>query len=442
MRKQVMLEGEVVDLSHDGNGIIKIDQKVYFVPGVLVGERVQFRALKKRKGKYEGALEAILTASEHRIEPACEYFDRCGGCSFLHLDPEVGLLNKEKTLFDNLERIGKVEAQARFHGMQASLWGYRRKARPGIRFVPKKGGIMVGFREPGSSYITSLKHCATLDPRLSALLPSLHELFEKLDHNDRIPQVEVAAGDNAVALVLRHLEPLNAQDVDFIQAYAKDHDVQFFSQSGGLDTIAPLWPREPEPLFYRMPDFDLQMEFAPVDFIQVNAEVNKQMVKQAVDAMELTSADRVLDLFCGLGNFTLPLASAAGEVVGIEADDSLVEKGKRNAVLNGIGNVSFAKCNLHDQDLTHSLDPILSAFGGFNKVLIDPPRSGAYEVVRQLVPILNPDTLVYVSCNPSTLARDADVMVNHHGYDLSKAGVIDMFPHTAHVESMAVFHRR
>ncbi|NKB78125.1 MAG: hypothetical protein GKR96_14110 [Gammaproteobacteria bacterium] len=238
-------EGVVDDLSHDGNGIVKVEGKVYFIPGVLPGERIIFTPKKKRKGKFEGVVESILIASSQRITPECEYFDRCGGCSFQHLDPDAQLVNKEKTLFDNLERLGKVSPKSKFKSIQGSLWGYRRKARPGIRYVPKKGGIMIGFREPSSSYITSLHHCGALDDRLSALLPSLHELIGKLSHNDRMPQFEVAAADNAVALVLRHLEALCEQDEMLIRDYARYHALHFYVQSGGLDTIRPLWPEAP-----------------------------------------------------------------------------------------------------------------------------------------------------------------------------------------------------
>ncbi len=435
------IEGLVEDLSHDGNGIIKIEGKVYFVPGVLPGERVSFLPKKKRRGKFEGVVESIITASSKRITPECEYFERCGGCSFQHLKPDSQLRNKEKILFDNLQRLGRVEAMSRFEPIQSGLWKYRRKARPGIRFVPKKGGIMVGFREPGSSYITSLQHCKALDSRISVLLPSLHELIEKLSHNDRIPQIEVAAADNAVALVLRHLESLDEQDKALIKDYAKRHQLQFYSQSGGLNTITPIWPNVPEKLYYELKNFGLMMEFGPVDFIQVNGEVNQLMIEQAVSSLELEDGDRVLDMFCGLGNFTLPIATKGVEVLGIEGDDELVKKGQSNAMLNQLPNAQFAKANLHASDLENVLDHTVIQTSGINKMLIDPPRSGALEVIKQLIPKLRPDILVYVSCNPATLGRDAEVMVHVNGYVLDKAGVIDMFPHTAHVESMAVFRR-
>ncbi len=421
-------------LSHDGAGVVRFKENVVFVEGALPGEEIIYTPLKRMRRRFIGRLEQILSPSPHRVEPPCEYFGVCGGCAMQHLDPKQQIIFKAQVLVDNLTRIGKVEPHEWLAPMQSSLWHYRRKARPGVRFVPKKGGILVGFRERAASYITSLMSCKTLDERISHLLPSLHQLIEGLSIPTRIPQVEVAAADNTVALILRHLDPLSADDLMLLAQYAEKHAVQLFLQPGGLDTIAPLWPAEPEPLYYDLTEFDLRLQFRPFDFIQVNGDINQRLVAQAVEFLALTTDDAVLDLFCGLGNFTLPVARSGASVLGIEGEDSMVQQGRLNAEINAITNASFEKADLHSEQIAEQLPQ-----SGFNKLLLDPPRSGAYELVKNYVPRLQPGLIVYVSCNPATLARDADVLVNEHGYTLAKAGAVDMFPQTAHVESIAVF---
>jgi 23S rRNA (uracil1939-C5)-methyltransferase len=430
----------VEDLSHDGNGVVKVDNKVYFVAGVLPGEQIEFRPGKKRRGKHEGIVLSVVEPSSHRVAPECVYFGVCGGCVLQHLDPGAQLKNKESTLLENLKRIGKVQPENVIPPVQESIWHYRRKARLGVKLVPKKGGILVGFRERNSSFITSIGQCETLDRRISALLPELHQLISELSNNHRIPQVEVAAGDSQVALVLRHMEPLNDNDICLLTTFAEDFAISLYLQPGGLDSITALWPQSPGLLRYHLPNFNLALEFSPTDFTQVNAEVNQTLVDQAVKYLAPQRGDNILDLFCGLGNFTLALGRSEAFVIGLEGDDALVRRGQENARLNNIGNVVFHKSNLHIENPGESLD-YLSNGRHFNKILLDPPRSGAFDVVSNLVPGINPEIVVYISCNPATLARDANVMVNDNGYRLLHAGAIDMFPHTAHVESMAVFTR-
>lgn len=426
---QAVVEG----LSHDGRGVVKHDEKVYFVPQALPGEKIEFEPFKKRRGQFSGKLVEVLVASPHRIKPECEYFGTCGGCSLQHLSVDQQISYKEKTLIDNLARIGNVVPDNILSSVTGDDWYYRRKARPGVKYVPKKGGVLVGFREPGSHYLTSLRHCKTLDRRLSGLLDPIHELVSKLSCYQQIPQIEFAAADNATALVLRHLQPFLEQDLNFLRDFAQQYQVHLYLQPKGLDSIHPLWPVEPEPLFYLLPQFGLQIQFSATDFVQINRQVNEALIDLAITLLEPASSDRVLDLFCGLGNFTLPLAMSGAEIVGVEGEQSLVNKGVNNAKLNQIDNVEFKQIDLFG-DSTMDL-----AASEFTKVLLDPPRSGALKVVTDLIPEIQPRRIVYVSCNPSTLARDAGVLVHQHGYRLTHAGAIDMFPHTAHVESIAVF---
>lgn len=424
------------NLSHDGRGVIKHNERVYFVDGVLANEEVIFTPFHKKRGQFTGRLEEIIKASVDRVEAPCEYFGVCGGCSLQHLDPRAQIRFKANTLTENMARIGKVTPVQWLEPVQDALWHYRRKARPGVKFVPKKGGVMVGFREKASSYITSLKSCLTLDKDISDLLPDLHDLFAACSISNQIPQVEVAAADNAVALVVRHLAPFSSDDLLLLATFAEKHAVQMFLQPGGLKTIHPLYPVKPDALYYSLDQYGVKLEFLPSDFLQVNAKVNEKMIAMAIGFLELTDKDAVLDLFCGLGNFTLPLATTGVRVLGVEGEQSLVDRAIHNATLNGLAKAEFRCANLHLEGAEKGLPAT-----GFNKLLIDPPRSGAELIVERYVPILRPELIVYVSCNPATLARDSAVLVHQHGYTLETAGAIDMFPHTAHVESIAVFKR-
>ncbi len=426
----------IESLNHEGLGVARVAGKAVFVDGALPGEQARFRITKRRKSYDLAQALEILAASPDRVTPRCRYFGSCGGCSFQHLRAEAQLPIKQKILHDNLKRIGKVEPEAWLVPLSGRHWAYRRKARLGVRVVQKKGGVIVGFREKASSFITPLASCEVLEARVGVLLPALQELIAGLSRPDRIPQIEVAAGDDAVALAFRHLVPLTDQDVRRLAGFGERHGLRIFGQPGRPDELVPVYPVPPEPLMYRLPEFGLEFEFSPTDFIQVNAELNRQMVAQAVQLLDPQPADHVLDLFCGLGNFTLPIARRAGQVLGIEADERLIAKARHNASRNGIGNAEFRTGDLYRVE---GPDP----WGNrrFGKWLLDPPRTGAIEAVKRLPEAGGPQRIVYVSCNPATLARDSQVLVHARGYRLKAAGVMDMFPQTSHVEAMALFER-
>lgn len=436
MKKGDTSLARIESLSHEGMGVARVDGKAVFIEGALPGEQVRFQVTRRRKSYDLGKTVEILETSPDRVMPRCRYFGVCGGCSFQHLRAEAQLPAKDKVLRDNLERIGKVEPEAWLPPLTGAHWGYRRKARLGVRVVEKRGGVIVGFREKASSFIAPLASCEVLDARVSALLPALRELVAGLSCPDRIPQIEVAVGDDAVALAFRHLVALTADDDRRLADFARQHGLQVFRQPGRPDALEPVWPAEARPLVYRLPEFSLELEFAPADFIQVNAELNRQMVSRALQLLDPQPGDSVLDLFCGLGNFTLPIARRAGRVLGIEADEALITKARHNASRNGIANAEFRL-----GDLYHVEAPDPWGTELFGKWLLDPPRTGAIEVVKRLPESGGPQRIVYVSCNPATLARDSEVLVYAKGYRLKAAGVMDMFPQTSHVEAMALFER-
>jgi len=417
--------------------VARVDGKAVFIDGALPGEQVRFQVTKRRKSYDLGKTLEILEASLDRVTPRCRYFGVCGGCSMQHLRAEAQLPAKERVLRDNLERIGKVQPESWLAPLAGAHWGYRRKARLGVRFVEKKGGVIVGFREKAHSFITPLAACEVLDARVSALLPALRDLIASLSQPDRIPQIEVAAGDDTVALAFRHLVPLTADDDRQLAEFGRQHGVRIFRQPGRPDALELIWPENTDPLVYRLPEFNLELEFAPADFIQVNADLNRQMLSRALQLLDPQPVDSVLDLFCGLGNFTLPIARRAGRVLGIEADETLVAKARHNARRNNIGNAEFRV-----GDLYHAEAPDPWGSERYDKWLLDPPRTGAIEVVKRLPESGAPERIVYVSCNPATLARDSEVLVHAKGYRLKAAGVMDMFPQTSHVEAMALFERR
>lgn len=438
-RRQKRLPPEPVEvtiesLSHDGKGVAHIDGKTVFIHGALAGEQVMFRYTAQRKSHDEGEVVEVLQASPDRVEPGCPHFGLCGGCSLQHLKPAAQVAAKQQALMDALHHIGKVAPDQVLEPLvNASPWGYRRKARLGAKDVPKKGRVLVGFRERGSSFLAELSECHVLHPKVGHLLIPLSELIGALSIPDKVPQVEVSMDDERLVLIFRIMEPLNGDDEQLLREFGKRHELWVYLQPGGPDTIAPL--DEGVDMHYALPDFGLEMAFLPTDFTQVNTDINRQMTRRAVEMLELDAQDKVLDLFCGVGNFTLPLATRAGQVVGVEGDAGLVERARGNAVRNGVTNVDFHVANLYE-DLAQR--PWLKQ--GYNKALLDPPRSGAFEVLEQL-PRLGVERLVYVSCYPGTLARDAGELVNKLGYRLLAAGVMDMFPHTAHVESIALFEK-
>lgn len=430
----------VADLTHEGLAVVKYEDKVFFIAGALPGEEIRFKPSKKRKGKYEGELIEVMVPSEFRVDPKCEFYSVCGGCSLQHLDAQKQIEYKQKILFDNLTRIGKVTVTEMLPPIQNDIWGYRRKARPGIKHVIKKEAVLVGFREKLSNFITTMDYCETLHPSLAKLIMPLREVIATMSQPNQFPQVEMAVGDNdSIMLILRHLQALSEQDVRLLKEFANKYGVILMSQSKGPNSVISIWPEEATLLTYTLPQYDVHYQFRADDFIQVNASVNETMIDQAIKLLDLEEQDKVLDLFCGLGNFSLPLAKNCQTVFAIEGDQALVDKAVVNAKSNQISNVAFLKQDLYAiQAETHFADwPLV----GINKVLLDPPRSGAKDMVERLIPKIQPERIVYVSCNPSTLARDADILVNQHGYTLEKAGVVDMFAHTAHVESMALFVR-
>ena len=431
---------QIESMAHDGRGVGRgEDGKVVFVDYALPGETVMYEPIENRKSFLFGTAVEILEPSEFRVEPKCAVFGGCGGCVLQHLDESKQIEYKQSQLLENFKKIGNVEPEQWFEPMQGLHWGYRRRARLGAKFVPKKGGVIVGFRERNSGFIQPTSECKVLYPEVSALLPGLRDAIALLSCPDKIPQIEVSVSDNAIVMVLRHLEPFVQTDLEVLSDFAKDNEIQLFLQPGNLKTVHPLYPEDPEPLFYRFEEFDITVEFLPTDFIQVNGSINDQLVSKAIELLELEDSDRVLDLFCGVGNFTLPLARRALEVVGVEGDSALVDRANHNKKLNAMENVSFEFGDLFKENMSaDSHGDWLNQ--KFDKVLLDPPRSGAAEMVKRM-PEIGASKIVYVSCGPATLARDAGVLVNEHGYRLTHAGVIDMFPHTAHVESIAVFEK-
>ncbi len=426
----------IESMSHDGRGVTHLDGKAVFIHGGLTGEEVMFTYTSKRKKYDEGVVSEVLTASPDRTEPKCQHFDICGGCSLQHLKSKAQIGVKHQSLLDALEHIGKVEPLEIFPPLTAPTpWGYRRKARLGVKYVPKKGRVLVGFRERGSSFLAEIESCEVLHPKVGQLLMPLSDLIGVLSIRDRVPQIEVSMGDDSCVLVFRVLEPPIPEDCDALERFGAEHGLDIYLQEAGPDSVRPLTGK-PASLSYTLPDFGIDVCFLPNDFTQVNTELNRLMVARAIELLELDDSDRVLDLFCGIGNFTMPLARRSAAVVGVEGDRALVERARENAKRNGLENISYYTANLYDS-LEH--EPWLSA--KFDKALLDPPRSGALEVLEQL-PKLGIKRIVYISCYPGTLARDAGELVHRHGYRLLAAGVMDMFPHTAHVESIAVFESK
>jgi len=431
------VEVTIDSLSQDGRGVAHIEGKAVFIDGALPQEKVSFLYTDKNRKHDEGKVLEVLSASVDRVEPKCEHFGLCGGCSLQHLDAKAQIHYKQQSMLDALTHIGNVQPETVFEPITADVWGYRRKARLGAKFVRKKERALVGFREKRNSFLADLKQCEVLHPSIGQRLGVLQTLIGAMDAKESIPQIEAIVGDTQTAMVFRHLEALSSHDTGLLLAFAQEHNIVLYLQSGGPNTVELLYSpvAEKEALFYEHTAFDVRIVFSPLDFIQVNTPINRQMVSRAIELLELSADDQVLDLFCGLGNFTLPIARHAAHVTGVEGDFVMVERAKQTARDNGIENTSYHFCNLmgdmqHEKWLKQSYD----------KILLDPPRSGAKEVLTHLGR-LKPKRLVYVSCHPSTLARDAAELVHTHGYRLKGVGVMDMFPHTAHVESIAVFEK-
>ena len=429
----------ITALDQEGRGIARVDGKAIFVEGALIGERVAIEVF-QRKPNYEKARAIeILTASAARAVPRCPHFGVCGGCSLQHAEASAQVAAKQRVLEDAFWHIGRIRPQQMLAPIHGPTWEYRQRARLSVRNVPKKGGVLVGFHERKSSYVTDMTSCAVLPARISALIPELRALVGRLSLRDRIPQIELACGESdegpVDALVFRVLEPPTTADERELVAFADRHHVHVWLQSGGPATVRPLHPSACR-LAYALPDFGVTFAFDPMDFTQVNAAVNRVLVRRAMGLLEPAPGERIADFFCGLGNFTLPIARHGATVVGIEGNAALIRRAEANAAANGLArNTSFASANLFEA----TADSV-RALGRLDKALIDPPREGAIELVKAL-PAEGLARIVYVSCNPATLARDAAVLVNEHGYTVRAAGIANMFPHTAHVESIALFER-
>jgi len=423
--------------THDGRGIAAVSGKKVFVAGALPGETVEFIRRKSRRNFDEAELLQVIEPSSDRIEAKCEAFGRCGGCSLQHVSEDYQRSIKEQTLRDNLERIGKVEPKSWLEPMTGPVWGYRRRARLAVKDVPAKGRVLVGFRERHAPFITDMHRCEVLASPVDGLIDELSELVARLSIRARLPQIEIAIAENSTAMVFRVLDAPNAADKEHLIAFGAANNCRIYLQPGGLDSLELIEPAgEVESLYYTLPEFDIRIEFEPIDFVQVNREINQRMVHFAIEQLNPVPEDRVLDLYCGIGNFSLPLARKSGTVLGVEGEKSLVARAADNAKRNGLNNVDFRVADLSKIDGTEAW-----VKAGWDCLLLDPARSGAAEVVERMQ-LLNPERIVYVSCHPGTLARDAGVLVHEKGYRLETAGIIDMFPHTAHVESIAIFTRK
>ncbi|MCW4454776.1 23S rRNA (uracil(1939)-C(5))-methyltransferase RlmD [Flavobacterium sp. MXW15] len=429
---------DILDLSHDGRGVARRDGeggKVTFVTGALPGEVVMAEPTARNRHFDEARTVQVLQASPQRVEPRCPHFGVCAGCVLQHLDESQQIVAKQRVLMDNLERIGHVSPKAVLPPLVGESWGYRRKGRFSVRRVEKKDKTLVGFREQDPRFVADLSQCLTVIPQVGNKVSALSEFIEGLDGKRDIPQIEFIGGDDAVVLTVRHLQPLSERDRQAWIGFGQEHGFAIFLQPGGVDSVHPLWP-EQVALSFRLAPWDVELAFRPLDFIQVNAKLNEKMIAHALALLGAGPDERVLDLFCGLGNFTLPLARTVREVVGVEGDAGLVARAKENAQRNGLDNAQFFAA-----DLTQDQRDTPWMRQGFDKLLLDPPRSGAIEVLQQL-PLKRFGRIVYVSCHPGSLARDAGYLVNEQGFTLVSAGAMDMFPHTAHVESIAVFERR
>lgn len=424
----------IESLDAEGRGVARVDGKVLFVDGALPGEEVMARRTENHKTFERAETVTLLKISSLRVTPPCPHFGLCGGCSLQHLDVSAQVAIKQRQLEDNLWRIGKVRPQRILPPIFGPGLAYRSKARLSVR-TPKTRGALVGFRERSSNYVVDMNQCLVLDPRVGQRIPELRVLIGKMQSPQDFPQIEVACTPDAVALVFRHMRPLADSDLMHLRQFGLDHDLQIWLQPRGPDTLHPLIPEQPSALHYDLPDYQLRMRFDPLVFTQVNQSVNQVTVRRAMALLRPQAGDHILDLFCGLGNFTLPMARLGANVLGVEGDARLVALASENAAANGLS----AQARYQVADLTQARMSDFQMAGTIDKMLIDPPRSGAMEVLQSLTPGVS--RLVYVSCNPATLARDAEYLVHERGYHLKAAGVINMFPHTAHVESIALFEK-
>lgn len=432
-----LLEVESLDL--EGRGVAhQADGKVVFIDEALPGELVRAQITRQKPSYDRAKLLEVVRPSAQRVDPPCPNFGVCGGCVMQHLEPTAQVAIKQRALEDAFQRIGKVRPKQLLAAMHGPYFGYRFRARFSARFVQKKGGMLVGFRERNGRYVVDMDQCLVLPKHVSDLLGPLRTSLSTLSRPDRIPQIELAVGDACTVLTLRHMEPLTESDLHTLREFAKQHHIVWWLQPKGPETAHPLDPEDTDCLYYELPDYGLKMPFKPADFTQVNHQINRELIRRALRLLEIEPQDRVADLFCGLGNFSLPMGRFAKEVVGIEGNATLTERATQAAALHGMSDrAKFSTLNLFEVDAHW-----LRALGYFDRVLIDPPRDGAFAVAKsysELSLAERPKRIVYVSCNPATLARDAGILVHHGGYELKAAGVINMFPHTGHIESIAVF---
>lgn len=431
-----MPEAIIESLDNEGRGIAHVDGKVIFIEGALFGECVEYSSY-RRKPNYEQAQAVrIIKASSQRVTPHCPHFGVCGGCSMQHLEASAQTAAKQRVLEDALWHLARLKPETVFPPISGPAWGYRHRARLSVRYVAKKGGVLVGFHEKRSSYVAVMNSCAVLPPAMSGLIEPLKVLIADMSQPDRLPQIEVAISDDQCALVLRNLEPLNADDQDKLRRFADQYGVTWYLQPSGPDTATLFHPPEASPLQYSLPDFGVALRFRPTDFTQVNHGINRMLVRRAMALLKPAPGERIADLFCGLGNFTLPIAASGATVVGVEGAKALVDRARANAELNGLA----ARCEFQVANLFEATEESIAALGKLDKLLIDPPREGAAAVVSALGESA-PGRIVYVSCSPATLARDAAILVHEKGYVLRGAGIASMFPNTSHVESIALFER-
>jgi 23S rRNA (uracil1939-C5)-methyltransferase len=440
MNKTATVNVESIDI--EGKGIARIDGKTVFIQGALPEETVEIEIYKQKPNFDMARTLNIITPSSKRVTPECPNFGICGGCSLQHIEFHTQVEYKQQVLIDNLKHIGGVWAENILEPIYGTPWNYRHRARMSSRYVHKKESALVGFREKASVYVANMTECRILPQAVSNLIPALRDLVAKLSIKEQIPQIEVAVGNEVNVFVIRIMEKLSFTDEDIIRNFVDTHTtisepIQIWLQPGGQDSCYPFYPANTPTLSYKIKDFDIDMPYFPAEFTQVNPYINQVMIKQAITLLSLEANDSIFDFFCGIGNFTLPIATLVNKVIGIEGNEQLVNRAIANAKHNKLENkVDYKAANLFKID-----DAWLQNLGKADKWLIDPPRDGAIDLIKAITPEIAPQKIVYVSCNPATLARDAGILVNEHGYKLKHAGVINMFPHTSHIESIAVFER-
>ena len=427
----------IESLNHEGRGVAhRADGKTLFIDGAITGERVQYSSYRKKEQYEMAQMTKLVRPSAMRVTPRCPHFGVCGGCNLQHVEPNAQVAAKQRILEDNLQHIGKIRPDHLLPAIHGPAWGYRTRARLSVRLVEKKGGILVGFHERKNSFIVDMHRCETLPPHISALITPLRDMLAQLSIRTAVPQIEVIATQPVNVLVLRHMAEPSPADLDLLRQFADIHRIQWWLQPKGPSTITPFYPLDAPALAYQLPEFGLEMPFGPSEFTQINTDINPILVRRALQLLDPQPHERIADMFCGLGNFTLPIARYAQNVLGIEGSHDLIIRAQQNADHNLISNAAFTHADLFK--MTPASWP---ALGHFDKMLIDPPRDGAQALVQSLGNNA-PRRIVYVSCNPATLARDAGILVHEKDYRLISAGIANMFPHTAHVESLSLFERK